>query len=106
MKKGKANKNKKINFKNLVSNVGLYVLKKIGVLFVLFFIGLSCFGVYVLYDKIYVSEWTDAEKNEYLSAMQVSAKLNKDKFEGVVGSIKKREEYTQKDLGVIKDIFE
>ena len=32
MKKGKANKNKKINFKNLVSNVGLYVLKKIGVL--------------------------------------------------------------------------
>ncbi|MFC1609154.1 hypothetical protein ACFL2R_04175 [Patescibacteria group bacterium] len=101
MKKGK-----KIDFKKVIGSIGLYMLKKIGVFFVLFFIALSCFGIYVLYDKIHVSEWTDAEKKEYLSSMQVSAKLNKNKFEDVVSSIKKREEYVQRDLGVINDIFE
>ena len=99
-------KRKSVNLKNMMSSIGHYILKKIGVLFVLFFIALSCFGVYVMYDKIYVSDWTDAEKNEYLSAMQVSAELNKDRFDSVVANIKKREEYTQGDLGMIKDVFE
>lgn len=88
-----------------MASFGFYLLKKIGIIFILFFIGLSCYGVYVLYDKVYISEWTEEQKQEYLNSKQVSAELNRDRFEEVVGKIKAREEYAQKDLGDIKDIF-
>ncbi|MFC1644929.1 hypothetical protein ACFL08_02795 [Patescibacteria group bacterium] len=97
---------KKINFKDLLKSSGSALLRKTGLVFILFFIILSGAGVYVLYEKVYVSEWTDEQKIEYLKSMQVSAKLNEKKFEEVVSGIRIREEYSRMELGDIKNIFE
>ena len=104
----------KIDFKDLenkIKNGGLlkksasFVIKKEAyILSIIFFALLACSG-YMWYQYAYNYQWSDARKQEYVSAKSSGTSFNKTKFEKVLENINARQDEYQKTVDNPKDIF-
>jgi hypothetical protein len=92
--------------KKIFSKIGSFWFGNYGIFFVLFFIIVSLFSAYVLYDKIYASDWTEEERQEYIRSKQDVTVLKRGEFDRVVQGINRRHGYSERRFEPIDNIFE
>lgn len=93
-------------FKGVGSKLGNFWFNHYGLFFVLFFFAVNFFGAYVLYNNIQAADWTEEEKQEYISSKQNMTTLKKDRFDRAVQNINRRHGYTERRFEPLDNIFE
>ncbi|MDH4330171.1 MAG: hypothetical protein OEV93_01315 [Candidatus Moranbacteria bacterium] len=92
--------------KKILNKINRFWFDHYGLFFLLIFISVSLFGAYLLYKNIYLSDWSDEKKQEYISSKQSVTTLKKDQFDQVIQSINRRHGFSERRFEPINNIFE
>ncbi|TSD00770.1 MAG: Uncharacterized protein Athens071425_573 [Parcubacteria group bacterium Athens0714_25] len=96
---------KKIDLKKAFSKVFSMWMKYNNFIFVIFFVSLSAYGIFLMYQSLYNSNWDENQKNSYIASQQKNVQFKEDKFLEVVGEMKRRYEEYNKEYRINNDIF-
>ena len=82
-----------------------FMSKQVRVVITLSVLFLFFYCVYLWHSYIYVPEWSEERKQEYIENKEKSVVFDKPGFEMLVSELRERQLETQKDIDIQEDIF-
>lgn len=96
---------KKSGIKNGIKSFFASWLKNGDIVFIVVFIIFSCYGTFLMYQSLYISDWTEEEKNNYISSQQKNIQLKEGRLAEIIAEIDRRRMETRREIDSVDNIF-
>jgi hypothetical protein len=92
-------------FKNRIKKLFFWWIENSNFIFIILFSALSAYGAFLMYQGLYNSNWSNDQKNVYISSQQKNVQFKEDFFVEIISEINRRRSEYEKEVSFGSNIF-